>query len=74
MPPGAGGETLLANTRLAYSLLPRALRERIDGLQALHVYDFAYSREKYADRIREADCSPPFYFEGKKKLYKPGCI
>ena len=23
---------------------------------------------------REPDCSPPFYFEGNKKLYKPGCL
>ena len=23
---------------------------------------------------REIDCSPPFYFEGNKKLYKPGCL
>jgi serine/threonine-protein kinase len=22
----------------------------------------------------DLDCVPPFYFEGKKKLYKPGCI
>jgi serine/threonine protein kinase len=22
----------------------------------------------------ESNCNPPFYFDGKKKLYKPGCI
>jgi serine/threonine-protein kinase len=20
------------------------------------------------------DCNPPFYFDGKKKIFKPGCL
>ena len=57
-PPGAGGETMLANARLAYKLLPGELRARIEGTKALHVYDFAYSRDKVGDRIRDVDCGP----------------
>jgi serine/threonine-protein kinase len=27
-----------------------------------------------ASAARAVDCDPPFYFEGKKKVFKPGCI
>jgi taurine dioxygenase len=37
-PEGAGGETLFANVRLAYELLPEDLRERIKDLQIVHAY------------------------------------
>ena len=36
--PGEGGDTMLANMYLAYDALPRAVKERIDGLTALHVW------------------------------------
>ncbi len=42
-----GGETRFANLAAAYEALPAATRQRIDGLQARHVYDRrAYKREE----------------------------
>ena len=38
--PPAGGNTRFLNACLAYESLPPAMRERIDGLHALHVYDY----------------------------------
>jgi taurine dioxygenase len=37
--PGSGGETVFANAIKAYERLPDALRQRITGLSARHVYD-----------------------------------
>lgn len=37
-PEGAGGETLFANVRLPYDLLPDEVRRRIDPLQIVHTY------------------------------------
>ena len=57
--PPHGGDTMFANARLAYARLPQSLRDRIDGLRAMHVYDYAYSRgDKAGMRIREADIGP----------------
>jgi taurine dioxygenase len=56
--PPEGGDTKFANAKMAYNLLPETLRRRIDGLKALHVYDYAYGREKFGSRIREADIAP----------------
>ncbi|GAC1454585.1 MAG: TauD/TfdA family dioxygenase [Gemmatimonadaceae bacterium] len=53
--PPEGGDTLFANAKLAYQLLPEPLRERIATLQALHVYDYGFSRERYGPRVREKD-------------------
>jgi taurine dioxygenase len=37
--PASGGETRFSNTRRAYDDLPRATREKIDNLRAIHAYD-----------------------------------
>jgi serine/threonine-protein kinase len=34
----------------------------------------AISRPAPGPAEEPANCSPPFYYEGRKKLYKPGCI
>lgn len=57
-PAGAGGDTLFASAKLAYGLLPERLRTKIAELEALHVYDYAFGRERYGDRIREKDLNP----------------
>ena len=36
-----GGETVFANMYLAYDRLPTSTKRRIDGLQALNIYDYA---------------------------------
>lgn len=51
-----GGETVFANGRRAYQLLPALLKDRIESLQALHCYDYSYvPGKKLAMRIREAE-------------------
>ena len=57
--PEFGGDTLWANTRAAYESLPEALRERLEGLVAIHDSgDGAAFAEKageaLASRLREA--------------------
>jgi taurine dioxygenase len=37
-PQGAGGETLFADVKLAYDLLPASLRERIAAMRIVHTY------------------------------------
>ena len=45
--PDKGGDTCFANMYLAYETLPDAVKERIDGRQALNTYDYgATSAEK----------------------------
>lgn len=41
--PMAGGDTLFANMYAAYDDLPQAIKDRIEGLWALNVYDLSYS-------------------------------
>ena len=36
-----GGETVFANMYMAYDKLPTSTKRRIDGLQALNIYDYA---------------------------------
>jgi len=45
-----GGDTLFAGMYAAYEALPEALRQRIDGLQAVNSY--AYYNDKYGNRTR----------------------
>lgn len=44
--PERGGDTQFANTQAAYAALPDAMRRRIDGLQAIHVYQSSHSARK----------------------------
>lgn len=38
--PSEGGDTLFANAYAAYETLPESIRQHIDGLKALNVYDY----------------------------------
>jgi taurine dioxygenase len=44
--PDSGGDTQFVNMHLAYEGLPEATRRRIDGLQAVHVYQSKHSARK----------------------------
>lgn len=46
--PSAGGETLFANTCMAYETLPDTTRRRLEGLTALNTYE--YGRTHAADK------------------------
>lgn len=39
--PSKGGETLFANSRAAYRILPQALKDRIANLEARHVWNYS---------------------------------
>lgn len=39
--PSRGGNTLFANMYRAYDALPEAMRQRLEGLRAMNVYDYA---------------------------------
>jgi taurine dioxygenase len=54
-----GGETVLANVRAAYQRLPEPLKAQIEGMQAVHCYDYSdASGEKVGMRVREANIPP----------------
>lgn len=44
--PDAGGDTQFLNMGAAYDALPDAIRGRIDGLMAIHVYQSSHSQRK----------------------------
>jgi taurine dioxygenase len=44
--PGQGGDTQFANMAAAYAALPEAMRDRIAGLMAIHVYQSSHSGRK----------------------------
>jgi len=56
--PGSGGETVFASTQLAYERLPDALKERIKGLHARHVYDYRNDYGTQRFRIAAAPDAP----------------
>ncbi len=39
--PSTGGDTLFANANTAYEKLPKALKDRLDGLTAINGYDYS---------------------------------
>ena len=48
--PRVGGDTLFANMYAAYDALPQAIKDRIEGLRALNVYDLSYSADGAASK------------------------
>jgi taurine dioxygenase len=44
--PDRGGDTQFANMAAAYAALPAAMRDRLDGLMAIHVYQSSHSTRK----------------------------
>jgi taurine dioxygenase len=47
--PSAGGDTLFSNGYKAYASLPETLRQRIECMEALNVYDYAEGGTKRAE-------------------------
>ncbi|MBV9151920.1 MAG: TauD/TfdA family dioxygenase [Alphaproteobacteria bacterium] len=60
--PSRGGDTQYVNMHLAYDELPEAMKRRIDGLKAIHVY-----LSKYSPRPLK-----PLNEESQKALPPPG--
>jgi taurine dioxygenase len=51
--PKTGGDTQFVNMYQAYDALPEAMKERLDGLQARHVYQSKYSERKLPSLTQE---------------------
>jgi taurine dioxygenase len=61
--PDRGGDTQFVNMRRAYDDLPDAMKQRIDGLRAIHVYQSRFSERKLmalseVNRARVPDAVP----------------
>jgi taurine dioxygenase len=52
--PSRGGDTQYVNMHLAYEMLPEETKERITGLEAIHVYQSRHSERKLFDLPPEA--------------------
>ena len=73
--PPTGGNTLFANMYKAYDALDEATRDRIQGMRALHIYDFALTGrvdpagdiDRYKHRIQPIAVTHPV--TGRKALY-----
>ena len=56
--PPVGGDTSYSNLQMALAQMPSALRQRIDGLKAIHSARLAYAPDgTYGNRVEEADRS-----------------
>jgi taurine dioxygenase len=51
--PGAGGNTLFANAYTAYETLSDDIKRRLDGLKAMHAYDYDNASMKRGTRIKD---------------------
>jgi taurine dioxygenase len=51
--PSKGGNTLFANMYSAYETLPQSIKDKIDGLKALNVYDYDNNATKRGSEPRE---------------------
>jgi taurine dioxygenase len=51
--PSAGGNTLFANAYMAYDTLSDDIKRRLDGLKALHAYDYDNASMKRGTVIKE---------------------
>ena len=56
--PSVGGSTIFASTQLAYERLPYAVKGRIDGLHARHVYDYRTDYGTQRFRIASSPDAP----------------
>jgi len=51
--PAAGGDTMWANQYLAYETLPAAMKQRIEGLNAVHSAGMAYGSGGYLEAVAD---------------------
>src|SRR5579875_635105 len=57
--PSRGGDTQFVNMHLAYDDLPAAMKRRLDGLQAIHVYQSRHSARKLMELPPQARRAVP---------------
>jgi taurine dioxygenase len=57
--PSTGGNTLFANTYMAYETLPQALKDKIEGRMALHIHE--YKRSEKVDISGDISGSPHWF-------------
>lgn len=57
--PSSGGNTLFANTYMAYEALPQALKDKLAGRKALHIHE--YKRNEKVDISADISQSPHHY-------------
>lgn len=57
--PSKGGNTLFANTYLAYEALPQELKDKIEGRRALHIHE--YKRSEKVDIDKDISNSPHWF-------------
>ena len=58
--PSSGGDTQYVNMHNAYDDLPAAMKRRIDGLRAVHVWESKYSPRKMRPLARQSsEALPP---------------
>jgi taurine dioxygenase len=57
--PDRGGDTQFVNMQRAYDALPDAMQRRIDGMQALHVYQSRFSERKLMALTEAARAAVP---------------
>jgi taurine dioxygenase len=72
--PSKGGNTLFANMYRAYETLPEDLKQRLEGMKAVNVYDYANAATHRGEASKEAPrhAHPIFRTHpatGKKALY-----
>lgn len=66
--PSVGGDTAFANQHLAYEMLPQELKERLDGVQAVHTAEiFGAATKDLDDVVHPAVRTHPA--TGRKALY-----
>jgi taurine dioxygenase len=56
--PSTGGNTMFSSTVAAYAALPRELKDKLAGLKALHIYDYANAAQT---RIDEPSLDAPHF-------------
>ena len=57
--PSRGGATWFCNMHSAYQALPASLRQRIDGLRAVHAYDTSRARNRPSTRTAQEIAETP---------------
>jgi len=63
--PGQGGDTLFANAALAWDNLPPRLKERVQGLGTVNVYDYGPNR---GDRLPDVDNLSPLAMQAEHAI------
>ena len=57
--PEKGGDTMFCNCQAAYDELPQALKDKVDGLKAIHTYNSRFAPRKLPKRTKEEEARSP---------------